>query len=61
MCLFSKFLKFCCWNNTWLRTSPVFPKLNDENLTDTPLSYNPGEEELAWVGSLLALGAFIGL
>lgn len=29
-------------------------------MTDSPLSHHPDEEELAWIGSLLALGAFIG-
>lgn len=41
-------------------TSPVFPKLTDKAMSDTPLSSIPDPEELAWIGSLVALGALIG-
>ncbi|CAO1352409.1 unnamed protein product [Diamesa tonsa] len=39
-------------------TSPAFPKLTNENdLSDSPLSFVPSKEELSWIGSLVALGA----
>lgn len=41
-------------------TAPVIPKLNDEYLTDTPLSVVPTEDEASWIGSFLALGAIFG-
>ncbi|GAB0096483.1 TRET1 [Sergentomyia squamirostris] len=43
-------------------TSPVFPKINyGVNATepDTPFDRRPDEEELSWIGSLVALGALI--
>ncbi|KAG4073186.1 hypothetical protein HA402_002575 [Bradysia odoriphaga] len=40
-------------------TSPVSPKLNDEELTDTPLSSVPDAQELSWIGALVPLGALI--
>lgn len=42
-------------------TSPAFPKLTNENdLSDSPLSFVPSKEELSWIGSLVALGALFG-
>lgn len=41
-------------------TSPISPKLKDPALTDSPLPAVPTTEEFAWIGSLLALAAFIG-
>lgn len=41
-------------------TAPVNPKLNDESLSDTPLSAVPTDDEASWIGSLVALGAVIG-
>uniref|UniRef100_A0A1B0D4P3 Facilitated trehalose transporter Tret1 n=1 Tax=Phlebotomus papatasi TaxID=29031 RepID=A0A1B0D4P3_PHLPP len=43
-------------------TSPVFPKINYDPSTtdpDTPLDRLPDDEELSWIGSLVALGALI--
>ena len=42
-------------------TSPAFPKLtNEQDLSDSPLSFVPSKEELSWIGSLVALGALFG-
>lgn len=41
-------------------TSPVNPKLDDPTLVDSPLPAVPTTEEAAWIGSLVALSAFIG-
>lgn len=41
-------------------TAPISPKLKDPSLTDSPLSAVPTTDEFAWIGSLVALAAFIG-
>lgn len=41
-------------------SSPAFPKLENADLTDSPLSFVPSKEELSWIGSLVALGALFG-
>ncbi|KPJ19334.1 Facilitated trehalose transporter Tret1 [Papilio machaon] len=41
-------------------TSPVNIKLQDKNATDSPLSEPLTADELAWVGSLLPVGAIFG-
>lgn len=41
-------------------TAPVNPKLTDVELTDTPLSAVPNNDEMSWIGSLVALGAVFG-
>lgn len=40
-------------------SSPVNPKLKDVTLADTPLDRVANSSELSWIGSLVALGAFI--
>lgn len=41
-------------------TAPVIPKLIDEELKDTPLTVVPTEDQISWIGSLLAVGAIFG-
>ncbi|CAG4967342.1 unnamed protein product [Parnassius apollo] len=41
-------------------TSPINIKLQDKNLTDTPLPAPLSTDESAWVGSLLPVGAIFG-
>ncbi|XP_059610133.1 facilitated trehalose transporter Tret1 [Phlebotomus argentipes] len=40
-------------------TSPVFPKISSATQDDTPLDGPPDDEQLSWIGSLVALGALI--
>lgn len=40
-------------------SSPVNPKLRDVTLADTPLDRVASDSEISWIGSLVALGAFI--
>lgn len=40
-------------------SSPINPKIKDEALVDTPLNRVATGTEISWIGSLLALGAFI--
>lgn len=40
-------------------SSPVNPKLRDVTLADTPLNRVASDSEISWIGSLVALGAFI--
>ncbi|CAG5021083.1 unnamed protein product [Parnassius apollo] len=41
-------------------TSPIYIKLQDENLTDSPLPAPLTIDESAWVGSFLPIGAIMG-
>lgn len=40
-------------------SSPINTKLRDETLADTPLNRVANKLEISWIGSLVALGAFI--
>lgn len=42
-------------------TAPINPKLSHPEWQDTPLPDIASENQLSWIGSLVALGAFISI